>query len=328
MDMAMAVQDNMTKEHLQDGGLRLTLSRGREQEKLLHIGSLLKDVARLEILCGEGSLSRLLLTSAEVERLQELELEIRQERGSQLTLYIVQQYEGGALGNLALTAGLQEGAILNLYAFPIEIGKSIGNNIGKSDVEKGDVEKGDVGSLGNRQRCNSFTVNLEAPHAECTLGGVYITAGSARLSTTVNLNHISGEAKSKQLFKGVLADSSVTTFQGRITVLKDAQKTQAYQANNNLLLSSAAHAYTRPHLVINADDVQCSHGATVGSLNEEELFYMRSRGISLEEAKLLQQQAFVHEVTDSLPHEEAKEIIVPLLEAALRQTASAASLCA
>lgn len=322
MDMAMAVQDNMTKEHLQNGtvavestcggGLRLTLSRGREQEKLLHIGALLKDVARLEILCGEGSLSRLLLTSAEVERLQELELEIRQERGSQLTLYIVQQYEGGALGNLALTAGLQEGAILNLYAFPIEIGKSIG----KSDVEKGDVE-----SLGNRQRCNSFTVNLEAPHAECTLGGVYITAGSARLSTTVNLNHISGEAKSKQLFKGVLADSSVTTFQGRITVLKDAQKTQAYQANNNLLLSSAAHAYTRPHLVINADDVQCSHGATVGSLNEEELFYMRSRGISLEEAKLLQQQAFVHEVIDSLPHEEAKEIIVPLLEAALRREA-------
>lgn len=306
----------MKKEHLQDGGLRLTLSRGREQEKLLHIGALLKDVARLEILCGEGSFSRLLLTSAEVERLQELELEIRQERGSQLTLYIVQQYEGGALGNLALTAGLQEGAILNLYAFPIEIGKSIGNSIGKSDVEKGDV-----GSLGNRQRCNSFTVNLEAPHAECTLGGVYITAGSAHLSTTVNLNHISGEAKSKQLFKGVLADSSVTTFQGRITVLKDAQKTQAYQANNNLLLSSAAHAYTRPHLVINADDVQCSHGATVGSLNEEELFYMRSRGISLEEAKLLQQQAFVHEVTDSLPHEEAKEIIVPLLEAALRREA-------
>ena len=173
-------------------------------------------------------------------------------------------------------------------------------------------------SVGGSLIENDYEIDFDAPHSEAHLGGVYITSGTERFSTNVNVNHNHGDTLSNQLFKGILSGSSVARFQGRITVLKDAQKTKAYQANNNLLISPDARAYTRPHLVINADDVQCSHGATVGSLSQDELFYMRSRGISLQEAQLLQQQAFVHEVTDRLLTAESQEIILPLLEDALR----------
>ena len=252
--------------------------------------------ARVEILCGEGSQAHLLFELGAKPELgkeaalsaqsgaPKTKMEVKLERGALLRLDVVQET------SLHLVVHLEGDSTLYFGSF----------SVGGSLIE------------------NDYEIDFDAPHSEAHLGGVYITSGTERFSTNVNVNHNHGDTLSNQLFKGILSGSSVARFQGRITVLKDAQKTKAYQANNNLLISPDARAYTRPHLVINADDVQCSHGATVGSLSQDELFYMRSRGISLQEAQLLQQQAFVHEVTDRLLTAESQEIILPLLEDALR----------
>ena len=244
----------------------------------------------MEILCGEGSQAHLLFELGKEAALSaqrgapKTRMEVKLERGALLRLDVVQET------SLHLVVHLEGDSTLYFGSF----------SVGGSLIE------------------NDYEIDFDAPHSEAHLGGVYITSGTERFSTNVNVNHNHGDTLSNQLFKGILSGSSVARFQGRITVLKDAQKTKAYQANNNLLISPDARAYTRPHLVINADDVQCSHGATVGSLSQDELFYMRSRGISLQEAQLLQQQAFVHEVTDRLLTAESQEIILPLLEDALR----------
>ena len=102
---------------------------------------------------------------------------------------------------------------------------------------------------------------------------------------------------------------------------QDAQKTEAYQANHNLLLSETARVNTKPQLEIYADDVKCSHGATIGKLNEDEQFYMRSRGISLEEARFLQMISFVSPVFDIVPDGDERERLKSEVEAAIRETA-------
>lgn len=282
-------------EHIAAGHCRIAFGKNEVQEKLLRLDSVAiagsacagecsAAEARVEILCGEGSQAHLFFELGAQRGTPKTRMEVKLERGALLRLDVVQET------SLHLVVHLEGDSTLYFGSF----------SVGGSLIE------------------NDYEIDFDAPHSEAHLGGVYITSGTERFSTNVNVNHNHGDTLSNQLFKGILSGSSVARFQGRITVLKDAQKTKAYQANNNLLVSPDARAYTRPHLVINADDVQCSHGATVGSLSQDELFYMRSRGISLQEAQLLQQQAFVHEVTDRLLTAESQEIILPLLEDALR----------
>lgn len=298
-------------EHIAAGHCRIAFGKNEVQEKLLRLdsaaiagsagagecsgecsgagagagaGECSAAEARVEILCGAGSQAHLLFELGAQSGAPKTKMEVKLERGALLRLDVVQET------SLHLVVHLEGDSTLYFGSF----------SVGGSLIE------------------NDYEIDFDAPHSEAHLGGVYITSGTERFSTNVNVNHNHGDTLSNQLFKGILSGSSVARFQGRITVLKDAQKTKAYQANNNLLISPDARAYTRPHLVINADDVQCSHGATVGSLSQDELFYMRSRGISLQEAQLLQQQAFVHEVTDRLLTAESQEIILPLLEDALR----------
>ena len=153
-------------------------------------------------------------------------------------------------------------------------------------------------ALSGAQISNRVRIALQGPHAECRLGGLYLPSGDQQMSFNVRLSHDVPECYSSQLFKGILRDRAQSRFDGLIYVAPDAQKTEAYQANHNLLLSTEARAEARPQLEIYADDVKCSHGATVGRLNEDELFYLRSRGITAEEAARLQQMAFVGEVLE------------------------------
>ena len=308
-------------EHIAAGHCRIAFGKNEVQDKLLRLdsaaiagsagagecsgadtGECSAAEARVEILCGAGSQAHLLF-----ELGAKPELGAKSELGKEAAL--------GAQGGTPKTrmeVKLERGALLRLDVVQETSLHLVVHLEGDSTLYFGSFSVG--GSLIE----NDYEIDFDAPHSEAHLGGVYITSGTERFSTNVNVNHNHGDTLSNQLFKGILSGSSVARFQGRITVLKDAQKTKAYQANNNLLISPDARAYTRPHLVINADDVQCSHGATVGSLSQDELFYMRSRGISLQEAQLLQQQAFVHEVTDRLLTAESQEIILPLLEDALR----------
>ena len=165
---------------------------------------------------------------------------------------------------------------------------------------------------------NEVVVNLIGKGSSCELNGAYLMDGSQVIKTNIMMNHLVPECYSSQLFKGILDDSAKAYFSGRIIVAKDAQKTQAYQANHNLLISPSAKAYAQPQLEIYADDVKCSHSATSGRLDEMGLFYMRSRGISGAEAKLLQQLAFVYDVLEKIENQHLRERLHDLVESRLR----------
>jgi len=157
-----------------------------------------------------------------------------------------------------------------------------------------------------------FEINvfLNGERADCTLNGFYAVKEQQTADFVVNMVHNAPKCTSRQLFKGILSGSGKSSFNGLIKVVPGAQQTEAYQANHNLLLSSEAKATSKPQLEIYADDVKCSHGATVGQLNEDELFYLRSRGITYEEARRLQIEAFAAEV---IPEDIRNEVLPHLL---------------
>jgi Fe-S cluster assembly protein SufD len=163
-----------------------------------------------------------------------------------------------------------------------------------------------------------FDVELVGEGAEANLYGAYICAGQEKVKIAVDMHHKVPHCNSRQLFKGIAGGNSRVDFYGKIIVAKDAQRTEAYQENHNLLLSDGAKVDTKPQLEIYADDVKCSHGATIGRLNEEEQFYMRSRGITLEDAKVLQMISFVAPVLENIEGEAEREEITAALESAIR----------
>lgn len=165
---------------------------------------------------------------------------------------------------------------------------------------------------------NLFDVKLTEPGALCELNGIYLADGKQQITTTINMNHLVAHCQSRQLFKGILDNEARASFSGKIVVSKDAQKTEAYQSNHNLLLSRKAKVYAQPQLEIYADDVKCSHGATSGRLDENALFYMRSRGIGAAEAKLLQQIAFVYDVLEKINNEQLRNRLQEMVESRLR----------
>ncbi|MCR5709646.1 MAG: SufD family Fe-S cluster assembly protein [Bacteroidales bacterium] len=168
---------------------------------------------------------------------------------------------------------------------------------------------------------NRIRVSLLGRHASCDLSGLCIADGTQEMDYGIVLTHHVPQCNSTQLFKNIAGGSAVTRFSGLVKVVPDAQKTEAYQANHNLLLGDRARAFTDPQLEIYADDVKCSHGATVGRLNPDELFYMRSRGIALNEAIMLQQMAFTAEVLEKISDTELRERMRILVERRLRSTA-------
>ncbi len=175
---------------------------------------------------------------------------------------------------------------------------------------------------------NNHNVNLMEAGAENSSYGLYLTDHGQHVDNYVNINHYAPNCLSTQLFKGVLDDYSTGAFNGRIFVEKDAQKTLAYQTNRNLLLTDDAKVNSKPQLEIFADDVKCSHGATVGQLDEESLFYMRSRGINKDESRMLLMNAFTNEVTHQIKIPALRERIEGLVDKRLRGELSRCNNCA
>jgi len=165
---------------------------------------------------------------------------------------------------------------------------------------------------------NDFDINLSGENSICYLNGLYLVDGKQSVISNVTMNHLVPNCFSSQLFKGILDDSSKAMFTGKIIVAPDAQKTEAFQANHNLLVSPNAKAYSRPQLEIYADDVKCSHGATSGIMDQDALFYMRSRGIGEHEAKLLQQLAFIYDVLEKIDNVQLRQRLNDLVESRLR----------
>lgn len=157
-----------------------------------------------------------------------------------------------------------------------------------------------------------IAVQFEGEGGDCLLKGLYLAGGAANVNIKVNIVHNHPNCTSRQLFKGIVSGQARTGFSGLIKVPERCIGTEAYQENHNLLLSDDCRAQCLPQLEIYADDVKCSHGATFGRLDGDELFYLRSRGIPESEARRLQMVAFAGEVLEGLPEETVSEAIAAL----------------
>ncbi|MFP4619883.1 MAG: Fe-S cluster assembly protein SufD [Bacteroidales bacterium] len=174
---------------------------------------------------------------------------------------------------------------------------------------------------------NNFNMRLNGENSENQTLGLYMADRSQHIDNYVHMDHAYPNCRSNQLFKGVLDDISTGAFNGRILVRQNAQKTEAYQANNNILLTDDAKMNSKPQLEIYADDVKCSHGGTSGQLNEDALFYLRSRGLPYKEAQLLLMYAFAHEIIGKIRIEPLKKRIHELVEKRLRGELSRCNYC-
>ena len=161
-------------------------------------------------------------------------------------------------------------------------------------------------------------VRLAGEGAEANIFGAYVCGAQEKVRIAVDMHHDLPHCNSRQLFKGIAGGASKVDFYGKIIVAQDAQRTEAYQENHNILLSDGAKVDTKPQLEIYADDVKCSHGATIGRLNEDEQFYMRSRGITLEDAKVLQMISFIAPVLENIPEESYRESLASQFEESIR----------
>jgi Fe-S cluster assembly protein SufD len=159
--------------------------------------------------------------------------------------------------------------------------------------------------------------------ADCTLNGLYLADGVRLVDNHTDIDHATPHGTSHQIYKGILGGRAHGVFNGRITVRPDAQKTDAKQTNKTLLLSDDAQVNTKPQLEIFANDVKCTHGATVGQLSDDALFYLRARGIGLDEARSLLVRAFATDVTAKMGlapvRDEIDRLLTAMLPGAVRE---------
>ena len=174
---------------------------------------------------------------------------------------------------------------------------------------------------------NSTYHHLAGEGAQSLSFGLYLTDKWQHVDNFVNVEHDAPNCTSNQLFKGVLDDMSTGAFNGRILVNPDAQGTVAYQRNNNILMTDDAKMDTKPQLEIYADDVKCSHGATVGQIDENALFYLQSRGINKREARLMLMFGFAHEVIQNIKIEPLRERMDNLVMQRLKGELSRCASC-
>jgi Fe-S cluster assembly protein SufD len=161
---------------------------------------------------------------------------------------------------------------------------------------------------------NNLQIVMAEPTAEAHLFGLYLPEGNQVVDNHTIVDHRVPNCMSNELYKGLIDGKATAVFNGKIFVRKDAQKTNAYQTNRNILLSDDASMNTKPQLEIYADDVKCSHGTSTGRINEEALFYLQARGIGRESGRKLLMRAFVEEVVNHIEQEEIRAYIDQLLD--------------
>lgn len=180
-------------------------------------------------------------------------------------------------------------------------------------------------SFGASSSRDDVNVDINGEGAHASVNGLYVLNQNRRSHHKVTINHLVSHSSSEQIFKGLLQDRSRAEFNGLIEVSRDAQKTDAKQLNKNLLLSKEAHIDSRPQLNILADDVKCSHGSTIGSINPNELFYLRSRGLNEIDAKAILTYSFAQELIDKIEMASARNYASNLAHLTLRSESNSES---
>ena len=169
-------------------------------------------------------------------------------------------------------------------------------------------------SFAGRLVRNNIFIDLEGQNCEGYMSGLFLLNGHSHVDNNTSVDHIQPNSYSHELYKGILDDKSTGIFNGKIYVRQEAQKTNAFQSNNNILLSNDATLHTKPQLEIWADDVKCSHGCTSGQLDEDAIFYLRARGIDQRSAKKMLLKAFAEDPLSRVPIEEITKIVLEKVE--------------
>ena len=239
---------------------------------------------RIVIAAGAGSRIAVVehfIGLADTVYLDNVVTEIEVAQGAAVEHYKVQRASAGAYHVAALQAKLAAGASFHSLAV------SLGARLARHDID----------------------VTLGHEHARCSLDGLFVANGRQHVDFHTNVEHAAPRCESNEYYKGIAGGRGRGVFNGRVHVHPDAQKTEAHQTNRNLLLSRNAEIDTKPQLEIHADDVKCSHGATIGQLDEQMLFYMRSRGIPQSAARGMLTYGFARDVVDRIARSELRESI-------------------
>lgn len=210
-----------------------------------------------------------------------------------------------------------ENTKLNCFTFQNEGPLSYSVNTNQVKVNKYSNYSNTTATLSGELVRNNHNVVLAAPNCEARLNGLFITKGTQQVDNHTLIDHQMPNCESNELYKGIAKDKSVGTFNGKIFVRKDAQKTNAYQSSKNILMSDDATINTKPQLEIYADDVKCSHGTSTGKIDTEALFYLKARGIGEESARKLLLQAFAQELIDKIEIPSLQERVLHLFEKTL-----------
>lgn len=174
---------------------------------------------------------------------------------------------------------------------------------------------------------NNINVDINGKGADTNVFGLYLMDRKQRIENKLKVNHFVPECTSNTKFNGILDNESKGSFSGHIYVAPDAQKTNAYQNNSNIILTNEAKIDTRPFLEIYADDVKCSHGTSTGQLDKDAMFYMRQRGISFENARMLLMYAFAAEISNHIDVEQLREHIDDMIKRRLKGELSSCDKC-
>jgi Fe-S cluster assembly protein SufD len=230
------------------------------------------------------------------------------ERGSTAT--VIESYAGVRedvyFTNAVVEISLAEGARLNHYKVQRESTAAFHVATTQAALSRNSSFNSTTVTLGARLSRHDINVMLNEESAECWVDGLYIVGTNQHTDTHSLIDHRRPHCTSHQLYKGILDGKSRAVFNGKVFVRQDAQQTDAMQTNRNLLLSNEARVDTKPQLEIFADDVKCAHGATVGQLEDEELFYLASRGLNTDIARNLLTYGFAEEVIEKIKVESIK----------------------
>lgn len=220
--------------------------------------------------------------------------------------------ENASLDHYKLQNKNDRSALINNIYFQLEAGANLSTN---------------AISLNGGLIRNEANVKLNGRGAHADILGVYLMDRNQHIDNQVFVDHAQPDCTSNEMFKGILDDHASGVFNGHILVRRDAQRTNAYQNNKNILISDKAVIDSKPFLEIYADDVKCSHGATVGQLDNEAMFYLRSRGIGLENARMLLMYAFVAEIVNKISIPQLRLRIDDLVKKRLRGELSICDQC-
>ena len=222
--------------------------------------------------------------------------------------------ESSCFTNVSTYIDVEENSHLNVH-------KIQKNGIGTFDLQREYVNQAknssftiNTFSLSGRLTRNELNILVNGSNCETFMNGAYTLKGKSHCDNHTTVDHKVAHCFSKELYKGVIDDTATNVFNGKVFVRKDAQKINAFQSNANILLSETGSVNSKPELEIYADDVKCSHGSTTGQLDEEAVFYLRSRGLSEKAAKELLVKAFLGEVLEEVEHAEVRSYVENQIE--------------